>query len=358
MIARTATGSARDAINLLQQLADSYGTTLTLEQVREGLDLVVDPRSAVLSAHALRGELAEGLAVIASVRDDGIDLRQFQRQVVGHLRGLLLTKAGAPATDLWSDEQIAEMRSLVADVSAERVVATLRAFGEADLRADPLSPLPLELALATVSLAASASAPETPQAASAPQPPAKQAERLKVTAKQDRRPRAAAKADAVPAKQEPPPKPQAPVEAQPRGGRGKAEPGEEPAPAAAAAAASNGEASPLLAGVRSHWNEIYQRTRELSYQTGALLNSGCDIIQASEEELVFGFRHQMHLDRIQANGGESLRLLQQAVDEVLGEGRQVRCVLEPNVQGQRLVQSGHLVRAAEEAGGQVVGDGG
>lgn len=358
VIARTATGSARDAINLLQQLADSYGTTLTLEQVREGLDLVVDPRSAVLSAHALRGELAEGLAVIATVRDDGIDLRQFQRQVVGHLRGLLLTKAGASASELWSEEQIAEMRSLVSDVPAERVVATLRAFGEADLRADPLSPLPLELALATVSLAASAPASATPQVAPAPQPPAKQADRPKATAKQDRRPRAAAKAEAVPAKQEPTPKPQAPVEAQAAGGRGKAKPGEQPASAGAAAAATNGDASPLLADVRSHWNEIYQRTRELSYQTGALLNSGCDIIQASEEELVFGFRHQMHLDRIQANGGESLRLLQQAVDEVLGKGRQVRCVLEPNVQGQRLVQSGHLVRAAEEAGGQVVGDGG
>ncbi|OGO50140.1 MAG: DNA polymerase III, subunit gamma and tau, partial [Chloroflexi bacterium RBG_16_68_14] len=148
VIARTATGSVRDAINLLEQLVDSYGKALSLEQVREGLGLVVDARSAELSAHVLRGELAQGLARISSVRDDGLDLRQFQRQVVAYLRGLLLAKAGAPPTDAWSEEQLAEMCALVADVPAERIVAALRAFGEADLRADPLSPLPLELALA------------------------------------------------------------------------------------------------------------------------------------------------------------------------------------------------------------------
>src|SRR3990172_5526469 len=117
-IARSATGSMRDAINLLEQLVDSYGKQLSLEQVREGLGLVIDARSAQLAAHALRGELAQGLALIASGRDDGLDLRQFQRQVVAHLRGLLLAKAGASASEAWSEEQVEEMRTLVADVPA------------------------------------------------------------------------------------------------------------------------------------------------------------------------------------------------------------------------------------------------
>ncbi|MCH7718309.1 MAG: DNA polymerase III subunit gamma/tau, partial [Chloroflexi bacterium] len=76
-IARIATGSLRDGVNLLEQMADSYGKKLSLEQVREGLGLVVDARSAQLSAHVLRGELAQGLTLISSVRDDGLDLRQF-----------------------------------------------------------------------------------------------------------------------------------------------------------------------------------------------------------------------------------------------------------------------------------------
>ena len=113
-----------------------------------------------------------------------------------------------------------------------------------------------------------------------------------------------------------------------------------------------------MAEVRGRWQEIYQRAREIHYRTGALLNSGCGIIQASEDEIVFGFQHAMHLDRMQADGGENLRALQQAVDDVLGPGRTVRCVLEPRVAVQRPARGGHLVRAVEELGGQVLsGDG-
>ena len=81
-IARYATGSLRDAINLLEQIVDSHGRELTVEDVREGLGLVVDERSAELATLALRGELASGLGVLAGVRDDGMDLRPFQRHVV------------------------------------------------------------------------------------------------------------------------------------------------------------------------------------------------------------------------------------------------------------------------------------
>ncbi|MCH8065052.1 MAG: DNA polymerase III subunit gamma/tau [Chloroflexi bacterium] len=176
-IARVATGSLRDAINLLEQLVDSYGNKLADDQVREGLGLVVDARSVTLAAHALKGELAEGLAVISEVRDDGLDLRQFQRQVVAQMRGLLLAKAGAELSESWSEEQIAEMRALVAEIGTDRIVSTLRAFGEADLRADPLSPLPLELALAGSILAAEApassgcgSASSSASATTAPEP--------------------------------------------------------------------------------------------------------------------------------------------------------------------------------------------
>ena len=157
-IARQATGSLRDAINLLEQIVDSYGSEPAFEDVREGLGLVVDERSAEVSALALKGNLATGLGVLASVRDDGMDLRTFQRHVLAYLRGLLVVKAGATTTDAWSEEQLAEMNALVADVPADRIVAALKAFGEADLRADPLSPLPLEIALATCALGLGAAA--------------------------------------------------------------------------------------------------------------------------------------------------------------------------------------------------------
>jgi hypothetical protein len=102
--------------------------------------------------------------------------------------------------------------------------------------------------------------------------------------------------------------------------------------------------------IRSHWQAIYQRARELQYKAGALLNSGCGIIDATPTEIVFGFRHTMLLDRMQGDGGDNLRALQQAVDDVLGPGRTVRCVQDANVDVQRPARGGHLVRAAEELG--------
>ena len=72
MIARSATGSLRDAINLLEQICDSYGKQASLEAVREGLGLIADDRSTFLALHALRGDFSAGLAVIGAVRDDGL----------------------------------------------------------------------------------------------------------------------------------------------------------------------------------------------------------------------------------------------------------------------------------------------
>jgi DNA polymerase-3 subunit gamma/tau len=344
IIGRTATGSLRDAINLLEQLVDSYGKTLSLDQVKDGLDLVIDARSAELSAHVLRGELAEGLALISDVRDDGLDLRQFQRQVVAQLRGLLIAKAGASTSDAWSDAQLAEMRDLVGDVPAERIVVALRAFGEADLRADPLSPLPLELALAGSVLTASPSvaAPEAPtpeSIAPPPPPPAKP----RTTGRRTQPKRTAAPEEPVPPEPAPA-KAEAPREAS----------AQEPVIPAAASDGSPDEVAPALAEARARWPEIYQRARELHYKAGALLNSGCGIIQASEEEIVFGFRHAMLLDRMLGDGGENLRALQEAVDAVLGTGRTVRCVHQADIQVERPTRGGHLVRAAEEMGGQVL----
>jgi DNA polymerase-3 subunit gamma/tau len=352
VIARTATGSLRDAINLLEQLVDSYGKSLSIEQVQEGLGLVVDARSGQLALHALRGELAGGLGVIASVRDDGLDLRQFQRQVVGQLRGLLLAKSGAAPTDSWSEEQLVEMRAQVEAIPAERLIVALRAFGEADLRADPLSPLPLELALASTTLASAPSAapppPARPEARPAP-PPLARAEARPVP------PPAAA-----PPRPAPPAKPAArTVPKRPPPQETAASNGEAPAVTVAQAAPVSGEVSPDLAEARARWPQINERARELQFRAAALLNSGCGIIEATRDEIVFGFRYEIHFNRMQGDGGENLRALQQAVDEVLGQGRRVRCVLDENVEQQRTApRGGHLVRAAQELGGEMLpGDG-
>jgi hypothetical protein len=119
--------------------------------------------------------------------------------------------------------------------------------------------------------------------------------------------------------------------------------------------------SPEVAVVRAKWEQVYSLARQLNFKTGALLNSGCDIVGVEGQVVVFGFRHQTLLDRMNSgDGGDNLRALQEAVEQVLGSGHQVRCVLDPQAGAGRspgrASRGGHLVDAAREMGAQLVPD--
>jgi hypothetical protein len=170
LIGRAATGSLRDGINLLEQICDSYGKDASLDAVREGLGLVADERATDLAQAAIRGDLTLSLQIVNAVRDDGRNLVQFQKEVVSRLRELLLVQSGAEAGGVFTPEQVAEMRESVEGVSREKVVQVLKLLSLADLRQDPLSPLPLEIALAESTIEPAMSAPRPAEAAPRPAP--------------------------------------------------------------------------------------------------------------------------------------------------------------------------------------------
>jgi DNA polymerase-3 subunit gamma/tau len=396
LIARSATGSLRDALNLLEQLMDYHGRKLTLANVQAGLGLVGDARSGDLARHVLEGDLAGGLALIASVRDDGLDLRQFQREVVGHLRNLLLVKAGAEAGLSLTREQAEEMKPLAAGVSTDRILRALKTFGQADLRADPQSSLPLELALADCVLGpieteAPAPAPRAveagrrapPRPVAAPAAPARS--RIEAWAATEEEapppPTRRAAAQAAPGQS-----PESPVRAAASAaeepavaGTGPAAGAEEPAvqrpreagpplpPKADSPLAKAEEPAPApapsgpltLEQARERWQDIYSLTRQLNFKAGALLNSGCDIVEVEDGAVVFGFRFPSHLERMNSgDGGSNLKSLQEAVNRVLGQGHNVRCIHAPEAAARPVSRrrGGHLVEAAREMGARVIPD--
>jgi DNA polymerase-3 subunit gamma/tau len=150
-IAYHSTGAMRDAISLLDQLT-SYGDEITLDQTKMVLGTVASESAAGLAAHLVDGDLAGGLDLINSAVGDGADPRQFGRDVVEYLRGLLLIREGA-GTRLLSatEEQVAEMEALARRASAEQLLQSIRLFNEAvtDLKRglQTIPQLPLELAL-------------------------------------------------------------------------------------------------------------------------------------------------------------------------------------------------------------------
>ncbi len=353
LIARAATGSMRDAINLLEQAVDYHGRELSVETVQSGLGLSGDARSADLARLVLHGNLGEGLALIGSVRDDGLDLRQFQREVVAHLRRLLLMAAGVESTLSLTKEQAQEMKKLLDGVGKEEIVRALRAFGQVDVRADPLSSLPLEMALAECVLAR-----EAAEARKVAAPPP--VERREAAPARPAFPSASARDER--------PAPAAPS-------RRRAAPAS-PSVAAGPEAAGDGPDQPdemgpppvpvpaEVSALREKWPAIYQLARKINFKAGALLNSGCAITGVDDNTVVFSFRHGPLAEKMNSGeGGAYLEALREAVQKVLGAAYEVKCVYDPQAATTRAGgggSGGHLVQAARELGARVIGsdDGG
>jgi DNA polymerase-3 subunit gamma/tau len=368
LIARQATGSLRDGTNLLDQLATSYGSDLTVERVRAGLGLIADERVAQLARVALAGDLAGGLTLIASVRDDGLDLRQFQKELVDELRDLLMVKSGLPPTEGATEERLEELREAVAGVPTAQVLTALKAFGEADLKPDPNSTLPLDIALADCVLRegrgkqpGDVDAGQTGNRATGqgPRERAVLPETLEGRAGALERPAQSRPTPASP--DQTPPPPEWLKDVPPIGEPAVAAPGKGSAGQDAAPVAPEGTEAPVgasLAAARGAMRPIYEKAKAVGFQLGALLNGGCDIINADEDTIVLGFRHEFHA--VKASEKANLEALTRIVGEVLGRAVSVRCEVSEDVvawtqrEANARARENPLVRAAQEMGARVV----
>ncbi len=354
-IARAATGSLRDGINALEQVVTYYGKSPTHEQVCEALGLSVDARSGQLARHALDGDLTGGLMLIAQVRDDGIDIKQFAKQVVKYLRGLLLAKAGASESLDLPQELAEEVKAAAVQLSKGEIIRALQLFGRIDFREDAAASggsLPLELAL--VEFVSSAAEPrETPAPVAATAPPKREPQPASTAPKVA--PKAVKPPVEVPAIERAAPAPAAepPKASEPAVEPAMAEilveaPVPEPVAATPANALASGPSDDLLDRVR-------QSLKESDKQLSALLNGSCELKSSEGDSVVLGFFHTFHLERIERGGYKGK--LEQAFSSVLG--RKVTVVYEHSPQerpsGDKQQRTGgHLVQAAREMGARAV----
>ena len=147
LIAKSVSGSLRDAENILEQLVTFYGHQINVRQVEETLGITTDARVKELVRHIANKDISAGLGTINSVARDGLDLRQFNQSVVEYLRSMMLIKPGADeALDL-SPEELAEARELADILPLDHIVRATKLFAEVGFHFDQYSPLPLELAL-------------------------------------------------------------------------------------------------------------------------------------------------------------------------------------------------------------------
>jgi DNA polymerase-3 subunit gamma/tau len=147
LIARQATGSLRDAISLLDQLASS-GQTITLALAQSVLGTAASQSVLEVIDALIARDSAVGLDRLHDALDSGSDPRQFARQVVDYLRGLLLVKMGNADQIDATAEVRAQMARHAQAFTTSDLLRTMRAFNFAanDARGAWQPSLPLEMA--------------------------------------------------------------------------------------------------------------------------------------------------------------------------------------------------------------------
>ncbi len=308
LIARSATGSMRDAISLLDQLS-SYGSdSITRELVQAMLGAVsVEPLSALLD-DVVQGDLKGALGLVAQLVDQGLDPRQLTAELLDYVRDLLQVKAGNPPSLTAAGVQTeARMRAQAEALEVEDLLRLSRLLTQASLeiKGNILPQLPLELALTEAIVKPEAAPAQASQPAAQPKPAARPAPAPATTPRQEPRPQ--------PALQEP-----QPVAAQqPKREQPAAAPTQAAAPASTA---QPGEGIVDLDAVHSRWDEFVENLRNrtprtLALSVQALLRSGAPL-RVEGDVIVVGFPSEFH--RNKANENAAKALVERALAEALG----------------------------------------
>jgi DNA polymerase-3 subunit gamma/tau len=323
LIARQATGSVRDAISLLDQLS-STGKRVTLAEAQVVLGTATNETVLALVNAILAQDAAAGLGCIQSALDAGSDARQFARQVVEYLRGVLLVRLNnAGLIDATADAK-AHMASQAARFETAHLLEVIHLFNEAavDTRSSWQPGLGLELALAeSVEERAAIPAPVV-EPASRAEPLATAASARTEAQREERHEPAPARVNPV-------------KEAKPAGDAEAAKPAVQPttrqesAPAPVLAEGATGEAktAPGLAEIRANWARIRQAVKQRSGLTAAALNS-CKTFTLKDGVLILGYQTELVKSKMETD--ENLALLREALKAVVGGTFPVRCVVVGN----------------------------
>jgi DNA polymerase-3 subunit gamma/tau len=323
IIARQATGSMRDAESLLDQLA-SYGETgITVAEVRAALGTGASEAVIQVTDALVKGDVAQGLGTINTAVDEGADPRQFARQLVEHLRALLLLRLESGVVPIHVSE---DLRPQLAAFSPRALTRAVRLFNQAvaEARGGWQPQLPLEMAFIEATLPPEAESPlpasRNPpvSASSRTPPPARHPTSSPATSPVKSRP--------APARSVPP----APSQSQP------AKTVREPEPAYRSPAPSGGSSTSLASltpeALRNRWSEFLNALRPRNLSLEALMRS-CQPVAVEGDVVVLGFDYDFHRGKVEEE--HNRRDVEDALSGLVGQRYRVRCVLAQKTQQER-----------------------
>ena len=338
LIGRSASGSLRDAENLLEQLNTYYGSDISFRQVQEVLGITGDARVRELVRQIMDDDIKTAVATINSVNSDGLDLRHFKRELVEYLRDLLLIKTGSQdAIDVTADEMTA-LKELAAKAPLGKVLKALKLFSQAETGTESHPVLALEMAI----IDSIQKTEESP----APAPPPRQAEYAPPR-------RTVSPATFSPAQKpvspptgrtSPPPTP-APARQNPSAASVRSDPVRPADPRQSAAPG----ASPLAAGsivdrLKLEWRRILEQAPADVRKSPAIaiLRSGVQPVSFDKGIIVLSVRYGYLKEKLEEM--ENQRVAEKVLSSFTGQACKVQCVLEGN----------NLVKEALKMGAEII----
>lgn len=342
LFAKAATGSLRDALNLLQQANSFFGNDISLEQAQTMLGISNDRRSRELAKNIIDNDATAGITTINNVNNDGLDLRQFNREFVEYLRMLLLVKTGSKESLDLTTEDIGELKELASRASLPQIIKAVKLFGQLDLSLDNYSTLPLELAIVECTLTREEAKEESiHQATSA-------------TAMNRNNPRtanpladqSAVHPEATEMKEATVPTPaKAETDISPSTAKENPSNNESKKPAN-----DEIEKSPLAAGsdiiqLQENWSKMINNAPDgLSKTIAAALLRSANPVKIEDDTIIVSLKFSYHKEKM--DNMENQKTADKIVSGFLGRSCRVQCVYEH--------ENNHLVKAALDMGAQRV----
>jgi DNA polymerase III subunit gamma/tau len=127
-ISKEATGSMRDAYTLFDQVASFSGNHITLDKIRERLNLAGFSKISEMVSASLRGEPGKAVEILSSLLQSGVSTEQITKDGADFFRSLLLYKNGIRRPSLLGVEEAEIPSDIVELLSREQLEAGLRGF--------------------------------------------------------------------------------------------------------------------------------------------------------------------------------------------------------------------------------------
>jgi DNA polymerase-3 subunit gamma/tau len=342
-IARQATGSMRDAVSLLDQLA-STGSDVTLELTQQVLGTAASLSVMDLIEAILQEKTGNGIAIINRALNGGSDPRQLGRQMVDTLRAVLMVKMGNADQVESTSEEAQKLKEFSGRFGLQKLLFAIRSFDQAAQHTNVgwQPGLQLELALAR--------SVET-EIEDQPTESKKKVEKDQSLPVQSKPVTTAAVETPKMQKHPSTHKPETPTQKKP-----------ETRPQETASSGKPQNDAPFTQpsgtggadAIKDKWREIRYKAKELSPETGALLNS-CRTMEVVKGKLVLAFSGQMLCSKME--NGRNLDNAREAVKVVTGADLPIECrVAGENDMNQSVdpdVEKGGMVGAALSLGAKI-----